>query len=216
MEIFNLPNTASVNKVIPKNTFDSYTSSKQKKLFSELISRITWTHKISTDTVNLIAKEIKEIQVFRIELKQKQDVQQVLDLIDKLIPYNIIFVIDYDGMIYLSTSVKHPHPANDDNTVIDWTFKTDWFHPIECSYTLSLKKNIDSVYHDFCVQLTGKNKLVEKSLSDVIAFKKVEKSIKSEISNLKSKIANCNQFNKKVEMNLQLRVFERKLEELQS
>ena len=216
MEIFNLPNTASVNKVIPKNTFDSYTSSKQKKLFSELISRITWTHKISTDTVNLIAKEIKEIQVFRIELKQKQDVQQVLDLIDKLIPYNIIFVIDYDGMIYLSTSVKHPHPANDDNTVIDWTFKTDWFHPIECSYTLSLKKNIDSVYHDFCVQLTGKHKLIEKSLSDIIAYKKVEKSIKSEIANLKSKIANCNQFNKKVEMNLQLRVFERKLEELQS
>lgn len=214
MEIFNLPNTARVNKVIPKNTFDSYTSSKQKKLFSELISRITWTHKISTDTVNLIAREIKEIQVFRIELKQKQDVQQVLDLIDKLIPYNIIFVIDYDGMIYLSTSVKHPHPANEDNTVIDWTFKTDWFHPIECSYTLSLKKNIDSIYHDFCVQLTGKNKLVEKSLSDIIAFKKVEKSIKSEISNLKSKIANCNQFNKKVEMNLQLRAFEKKLKEL--
>ena len=80
MELFNLPNTTKVNKVIPKNTFDSYTTTKQKKLFSELIARIIWTYKISTDTVNLVAKEIKEIQVFRIELKVKQDIQQVLEI----------------------------------------------------------------------------------------------------------------------------------------
>jgi hypothetical protein len=89
MELFKLPHTAKVNRVIPKNAFDSYTTAKQKKQFTYLIARITWTHKLSKDTVNLEGKDIKEIQVFRIELKVKEEIQTVLDIIDKSIPYNI-------------------------------------------------------------------------------------------------------------------------------
>src|SRR5690554_2099177 len=110
MDLFNLPHTAKVNKVIPKNAFDSYTTTKQKRLFTDLVSRITWTHKLSTDTVNLLAKEIKEIQVFRIELKVKEEIQAVLSIIDKAIPYNIVFVIEHENLIYISTSTKHLHP----------------------------------------------------------------------------------------------------------
>src|SRR5690554_4426911 len=107
MELFNLPNTTKVNKVIPKNTFDSYTTTKHKKFLSELVYRIVWAHKISSETTNLCAKEIKEIQVFKIELKSKQDIQPILDMIDKSIPYSIIFIVEFEGLICLSTSSKH-------------------------------------------------------------------------------------------------------------
>lgn len=153
--------------------------------------------------------------VFRIELKVKQDIQQVLDIIDKSIPYNIIFVIEYDGIIYLSTSAKHPHPVNEDNAVIDWTFKTNWFLPSENKYILQLKKNIDAVYHDFCIQLSGKSTLVNMPLQDLIAYNKKVNVLEKEIAKLKSGIANCKQFNNKVEMNLMLKEIEKKLDEVQ-
>ena len=66
MEVFSLPNAAKVQRVIPKNAFDAYTNAKQKKLFTDLIARITWLYKLSPDTVNLEAKEIKEIQICRL------------------------------------------------------------------------------------------------------------------------------------------------------
>lgn len=216
MDLFSLPHTAKVNRVIPKNAFDNYTTAKQKKLFTDLIARITWTHKLSTDTVNLEGKDIKEIQVFRIELKVKEEIQTVLDIIDKSIPYNIVFVIEFDGKIYISTSTKHPHPINEDNAVIDWTFKTGWFLPSENKYTLQLKKSIDAVYHDFCIQLSGKSSMATKPLQDLIAYKKKVDALEKEISRLKSGIANSKQFNNKVDLNLKLKAKENELKSLLS
>ncbi len=211
MDLFRLPHTTKVNRVIPKNAFDSYTTAKQKKLFVNLIARITWTHKISTATVNLVAKDILEIQVFRIELKVKQDVQPVLDIIDKAIPYSIVFVIEHENMVQLSTSTKHPHPVNEDNAVIDWTFKTEWFQASENKYSFQLKKSIDAVYHDFCIQLSGKASMASKPIQDLVAYKKKVDALEKEIARLKSGIAKSKQFNKKVELNLKLKALEEKL-----
>lgn len=214
MELFSLPNTAKVNRLIPKNAFDSYTTARQKKLFTELIVRITWTHKISTETVNLVSKDIKEIQVFKIELKVKQDIQSVLDIIDKSIPYNIVFVIVHENMIYLSTSTKHPHPVNEDKAVIDWTFKTDWFLPEENNYYLLLKKSIDAVYLDFCIQLSGKSSMASRPLQELIYYKKKVDALEKKIARLKSDITKSKQYNNKVELNLKLKATENELKEL--
>lgn len=214
MELFSLPHTTKVNRVIPKNAFDSYTTAKQKKLFTDLIARITWTHKIATDTVNLEAKEITEIQVFRIELKAKEDIQPVLDIIDKAIPYHIIFVVEHEHLIYLSTSTKHPHPVYEDNAVIDWTFKTDWHAPAENRYVLNLKKSIDAVYQDFCIQLSGKTSMAPQSIQELVAYKKQASALEKEIARLRSGIANSKQFKDKVALNLKLKAVEEQLKGL--
>lgn len=205
MELFNLPHTTKVNRVIPKNAFDAYTNSKQKKLFTDLILRITWLQKLSPDTVNLEAKEIQEIQIFKIELKVREEIQPLLDIINKAIPYNIIFIIEESNGIYLSTSTKHPHPVNNDNSVIDWTFKTPWFLPAENEYSLHLKKSLDAVYHDFCIQLSGDKKMARKSLQDLVHYNKQIDALEKEITQLKKNIKNSKQYKYKVELNLLLK-----------
>jgi len=208
MNIFNLPQSTAVNKVIPKKAFESYTNAKQKKQFTDYISQITWLNKISSDTVNLEAREIIEIQVFYLKLKINEDIQQVLNVIDKAIPYNIIFIVEYEESIYLSTSTKHPHPVNQDNAVIDWTFKSNWFFPVENSFSLKLKTSIDTVYYEFCVQLSGKLYITTKTLHELNEYKKNTHMLEKEISKLKSSIANCKQFNRKVELNIKLKALE--------
>ena len=205
MELFILPHTTKVNRVIPKNAFDSYINSKQKKLFADLVMRITWLNKLSTDTVNLEAKEIKEIQVFKIELKVRDEIKQLLEIIDKAIPYNIIFIIVESESLYLSTSIKHPHPVQSDNSVIDWTYKTPWFLPNEKNYSLALKKNLDAVYLDFCIQLSCMKNVVNKSIQDLVHFDKQIDNLQKEISSIEKNIKNCKQFKYKVELNLLLK-----------
>ncbi|MEZ4776596.1 MAG: DUF4391 domain-containing protein [Bacteroidia bacterium] len=211
MEIFSLPYTTKVNRVIPKNAFDNYTNTKQKKLFTDCIARITWTHKISTDTVNLDFKDIKEIQVFTVELKVKEDIKQVLDIIDKAIPYIIIFIVVYDSQIYFSTSAKHQHPLNEHNAIVDWTFKTGWFQLPDNQYKLQLKKSLDAVYLDFCAQLSISGKLSPHSLQKLIDFEKNIFSLQKEIAKVKSAMTNSRQFNEKVELNLKLKRLEKEL-----
>jgi len=205
MTYFELPETTKVQRIIPKNTFDSYTNSQQKKLFSEKIIRITWTQKISKETVNLPYDEINEIQIFKIELKIKDDISVILEIIDKAIPYHIIFIVEYGNDIYLSTSKKHASPTNENTSVIDWTFKSYWISKSNLTYRLNLKSSIDTIFKNLCVQLIGREDLASHSLNSIIHTQQQIYTLKKEINRLKSSISNCKQFNKKVELNLVLK-----------
>ena len=212
MNLFNLPHTTVVNRVIPKNAFDEYTNTKQKRLFTDLVSRITWTHKISPDTVNLAAHEISEVQLFEMELKTRKDIRAILDIVDKAIPYAIIFVVVFNNEAYISLSVKHANPVDENRAVIDWTFESDWFVHTENRYGLQLKKSIDAVFHDFCVQLSGDSRLSDKSLIELVEYKKHVTALKKEIADIQSKMEKCKQFNEKVRLNLILHEKQAELE----
>ncbi|WP_053970232.1 DUF4391 domain-containing protein [Mangrovimonas sp. ST2L15] len=216
MDFFNLPVRTKVGRVVPKNAFDEYTNTKQKKLFTDCIQRISWTHKLSADTVNLDAKDIQEIQVFKVELKQKSDILKILDIINKAIPYHIVFWVEYNGEAYISTASKHLHPTNDDIAVIDWTFTSDWFNKDDNSYEINLKGSLDAVFKDLCVQLTGKPELGKQSLGSILKNQQEVDRLKKEISKLKSAISRSKQFNDKVELNIKLRQAEKLLESILS
>lgn len=205
--MFNLPETTKLNKIIPKNAFDSYTNSKQKKLISDCISRITWSNKLSVETTNLQSKEVEEIQIFNIELKNKESIKNILTIIDRAIPYPIIFVIRYGNSIYISTSPKHSNPYNEDTAVIDYTFSTDWFEENENSFLIELKNNLDFVYKTFCEQFNNSELLV-KDLKDLVVYQKNADSYNKEIQNIKSAISKCKQFSKKVKLNMKLKDLE--------
>ena len=205
MEVFNLPTNTKVNRVVPKNTFDSYTNTKQKKIFANKVSRITWTHKLSNKTTNLKTIDISEIQLFKIELKVHEEIPQILEIIDKAIPYPIIFFIQHEDQAYFATSSKHLHPTNQDNTVIDWAFKSNWFPVTQVPYTLSLKISLDYVHKDFCLKLSNRVEEQSKSMNEIVEYHQQKHTLEKEIDKLKLQIKRSKQYKNKVELNLKLR-----------
>ena len=214
MELFNLPIRTKVGRVIPKNAFDEYTNTKQKKEFTDYIQRITWTNKLSKDTINLDGRDVQEIQVFKVELKLKTDITKVLEIINKAIPYHIVFWVEFNNHAYITTAAKHPHPTNDNISVIDWTFTSDWFEKNKNSYMLNLTGSLDSVFKDLCVQLTGKADLSEKPMDLILENQQEVDRLQKEIARLEAAISRSKQFNKKVELNLRLRKAEKELREI--
>jgi hypothetical protein len=201
MSFFNLPKQTQVNKSIPKNAFDTYINSKQKKMFVAIIDKIKWTNKLSTETINLKGKEISEIQIFQVALRKKENIEKLLEIIDKSIPYHIIFVLTFDNEVMLSVSQKHLHPTNENNTVLDWTFKSTWFARDEISYKLNLKESLDFVIKDFCIQLSGKDEDSDLSLNEIVEKETQIEKLEKEINTLRSQIKRSKQFNRKVELN---------------
>ncbi len=211
MGFFDLPVSTKVGRVVPKNAFDDYTNTKQKKLFTDCILRITWTHKLSAETVNLDCNEIQEIQLFKVELKQKSDISKILEIINKSIPYHIVFWVEHDQMAFISAASKHSHPVNDDMSVIDWVFTSDWFNKDENSFFFSLRESLDAVFKDLCVQLAGRPSLGKRSMNDILKNQQEVARLKKEIKNLESAISKCKQFNEKVDLNLRLKIAENEL-----
>lgn len=205
MNPFKLPDRTKVDKVIPKNAFDSYATSKQKKILTSSISRIIWKNKLSTESINLPFEEVQEIQIFNIEMKQKDYPHEIIHLIDKSIPYPIIFISSFLDECVLSTSVKHQNPTNPDNAIIDWHYKTDWFSIANWNYSLQLTKSLDFVYLEFCKSLNPKTKITQtKKLIEMAEHSKALAKLEKQIAQLKRSISQEQQFNRKVEMNIQL------------
>lgn len=204
MEYFNLPDATRVNRVVPKNAFDKYTNSKQKKRFTDVVQRISWTNKLSKDTINLKKGGVEEIQLFKIELKIKDDIQDLLDIIDKSIPYPIVFYVQHEKETFVSCAKKHSHPINEDYAVVDWVFRSIW-HPIsDLKYVLNLKKDLGFVIHDLCLQLSDRKDSTNVSFENLIKFQQKRHSLESEIARLENSIIKTRQFNKKVDLNTQL------------
>lgn len=202
--MFELPANAIVNRNIPKNAFVSYANSKQKKVLTSVVSKIRWLNKLSSKTINLDGKEIKEIQIFEVSLKQKESISEITNLIDRVIPYNIIFIIRFENEIRLSASQKHKHPTNEDQAVIDWTFSSDWTDNESFPFLLNLQQSLDFVFSDICFQISGKQFDAQSDIKYLIAFEQRKKQLTDQIQKLESAIKNCQQFNKKVELNLEL------------
>lgn len=208
MSIFSLPSSTIVNRIVPKNSFDSFTTSRQKKSFADLVDKIRWANKLSRETINLSGKDISEIQIFEVLLKKKADIPDLLTVIDRAIPYPIIFVISCEDSMRISASAKHTNPINENSAVIDWTFMSPWQK--ENSYQLNLTGNLDAIWANFCKQLSGR--LSDKiSLTALIAKEQKIHSIQTSINSLQTALKKTRQFNKKVELNIEL---QRKLAEL--
>lgn len=200
-----LPKSTKVSKVIPKNAFESYASPSVKKLFTEKIEKIRWTHKLAFETTNLPSKEIKEIQFFEIELREQDKIEEVIKTIDRAIPYPILFKLKFEEKERFVVSKKHANPNNEDNAVIDWTFDSGWKpkgHPIE----LVLKESIDEVFRKLCISVSGSISSRTESIDSVVERSRKISQIESEIIKLKAKISKEKQFNRKVEMNNELQL----------
>src|SRR3989338_617219 len=91
---FRLPKTAFVNKFIAKTKFyeKAALGARLQKEFIDKIQKITWKYKLAESTIGITkTAKVTEIQIFEIELKEQVIPKNVLRIIDKAIPYQILY-----------------------------------------------------------------------------------------------------------------------------
>lgn len=208
-----LPSTTIINKTIPKNSFYEYCSSKQKKLFVEKINKIIWRNTLSINTINVRGNEVEEIIIIEIQLKEKININDLTNLINKEIPYHIVLYIVYEDKYYITTTIKHANRNDEDSAVIDWIFNSEWLNISNEKYKINLFNDLDSIYINFCIQLLGLNIKIE-SFEELINIAERISKLKFNIQKLESQINKCRQFNKKVELNSQLKVLKQELKSI--
>lgn len=214
-DLFHLPESTVVNRVVPKNAFDSYTNTKQKNTFTKLISKITWRNKLSSQTINLSGDKILEIQIFDIELKIKSGIEDLLVIMNKAIPYPIIFIVRSNDELFVSTAAKHTNPQDEDSMVIDYIFQSMWFSMENISFHLELKNDLDWIFKNFCEQFQQASaKKNTKNISDLVALTKETNKVKRKIKQVESAMSKELQFNKKVVLNQELRALKKRLKKL--
>lgn len=213
-----IPDSTEFNKRIPKQTFyeNLEVSSSIKKSFVEQIRTIYWRNKISPETMNLEAGGIvDEIQIFEIKLSGRELDESVLSLIDKKIPYHIVFILENEGKYQAWTAYKEATVSGNNAFKVGTYYHTQWIDEDEIPLRVE-GLSTDKVYENFVRQIAGDmfgSNVNGESLKDSVDREQEISAIKKEINRLRSKIKKEKQLNVQMELNNRVKELNKKLDE---
>jgi hypothetical protein len=213
--MLNLPESTAFGKRISKQKFyDNLTVTPQlRQVFVEQISLITWRNKIASSTLNIAEGEaVKEIEVIAIRLNQKELDRRVLPLIDKEIPYHILFFLEYGDTV--QAWIGYKEQAKNSPFKPGAYYHTEWLAPE--NQTLQIDGlNMDKVYENLIRQVAGERLSDTGSdIKEAVDRDERRRKLEREIAVLEKKVQREKQFNKQVELKSELKQLKRKLEEL--
>jgi len=214
--MLNLPERTIYNKRISKNMFYKQikVDSKLESMFVNEVDRIVWKHKLSEETINLESTdEVQEIQVFEILLKQESLSKEILENIDKVIPYPILYILRYKEKAKLIIAYKERNKMDDNKMVINSYYETQWINEDEVDFQILSGLTLKDVYENIIKQLIPIKTIEVENIVDVIELNKNIEKLEKEIAAFEKKVIREKQFNIKVELNRKLR---KKAKELSS
>lgn len=200
MKTFNLPQKSFVDRFIPKTKFfeKAQVNSKIQQEFTDAIVRITWAYKLAESTINTSGtKKMEELQIFHIKLKEKSIPKNVLKVIDKAIPFAILYTFEFEDEFAYGITTKESSEQR--------YFFSEWNQELSFDFT---GNTIEHIYQKIIkLFIANKTGLETKSqnFEAILANEKQLAVLEKEIISLQKKVRTEKQFNKQVTFNKALK-----------
>ena len=184
-----LPIQTEVKKQLPKSAI--YTkfqmNNAQKERIDSDISKLVIVNEILPSTINIAAGEnIKAFFVVNVLLKNKKYDEKNIAMISKLIPQNILFILEFENEIQLA--IYHTKLIH-----------TEWLPKDDTRITLK-GFDLDSIWENIILQI-GEIEIEQgNTLDDQIAIDDKKAKLEKEIARLEKQARNEKQPKKKFEL----------------
>jgi len=215
--LYDFPKNAAFGKVLPKNKIYEHALSTPavKKMFVREVEKIVWSYKLSPETINLPAKEnIQEIQVFTITLKRETLGHGVLSVIDRAIPSPIFFILGFENKTRYAAAYKRQNESDKSRWVVGNYFETNWIPDDACKVPLPVVLDLGSLYHALLKSIIPLSVRQNETLYELVSRSEKLKIREREAAFASIRLKNEKQFNRRVEINAELRNLKKIIEEL--
>ena len=199
-----LPRSTEVNRRVAKEKlYQNATLAPQtREMIKDQIDSVFWRNKLADSTMAISAGEtVAEIQIFEIQLRQRELDKRVLPAIAKAIPYKILFILVFgdEAQVWIEASGTF--------------YNTDW-QPLG-GFALKFEGlNLDAVYENLARQISGGRLGTEGDIEEAVDRDKQRQRLEHDIAALEKKLLREKQFNKQVELNGELKRLRAELERM--
>ncbi len=205
---FDYPKSAAFGRVVPKSKIYGHggASARIKQLFVDQVDQITWAFKLAPETINLAAtKSVTEIQVFGVSLRSADFSEDILSAIDRAIPYPIVFELTQGGKRKAIAAFKRPSEADGARWVVSEYFGTEWEAESRPRVPLPTALNLGGLYDQLLTALLPADVTLGGALEDRVRRVEAVRAKSREIERIRLRLDREAQFNKRVEINAELR-----------
>lgn len=223
MKLYQFPQQAKVDRIIPKNKFyeQGKANTKIEQLFVDQVENIRWAYKLASSTIHLQEQEdLKEIQIFQVKSRVEDLDVSILSFIDKLILTPIIFEVVYQDKVKVIATYKRLNQSDKSKVVIGQYYASDWLDDAG-RVELPLYLNLADLYEHFITLLLpiSSSEYLENDAEPVSIELKLQlaqqiETLQKQLIKLKSKLKAEKQFNRKIELNKYIQAIETDLNKL--
>ncbi|RZU66029.1 uncharacterized protein DUF4391 [Microterricola gilva] len=215
--LYKWPTGARFGARVPKEKFYEYgwVSSAVREKFVSDVQRITWTHKLAEETINLTGTTaVPEIEIFEIDSKADDVADAVLTAIDKAVPNPIIFEISRERTGRREVRMVAAHKTRGARTpMVNGYYSTRWMPADAERSALPTAISLPALYAELLAPLTPIDVRPGEEVSDVAERLEVVRRLQREVAGLERKIRSEPQLNRKMELRRMLKMKQAELEE---
>lgn len=211
------PKQAAFGRVLPKNKIYEHSgaNTRLKDLFVKQVEQIVWQYKLAPETLNLPARPgVPEIQIFSIQLKTPELHGDVLRCIDGAILFPIVFELTFDGRTQVTAAYKRPNESDASRWVLSDYFATDWLLIDSERTAMPVALHMGGLYEQLLHRLVPLSARSQETLAELVARVEQAQAKQRELDKTTARLAKEKQFNRKVEINADLRKLKVELEAL--
>jgi hypothetical protein len=211
------PKQAAFGRVLPKNKIYEHSgaSPSVREMFVRQVEQIVWEFKLASETINLASKPgVPELQIFAIHLKTPTLNHEVLRCIDSAVQFPIIFELTFEGKTQVVAAFKRPSESDNNRWVVSDYFSTKWIPSDFARVAMPLAIDLGVLYEQLLQRLIPLPMRKNETLTDLVTRVERLRLKENEVQKIISKLAKEKQFNRKVEINAQLRAMRQELENL--
>ena len=214
--LLHYPQSTIVNRVVPKTMFYKFmeVNPRMKSRFVNDVVNITWLYKLSAGTLNVTdTEEMKEIEVFVVNLKQPDCPTDLFTFIDTNMPHHIVFVLVHDDSAMLLINYKDWTDDTHTKFKIRQAFASPWMPMADLELTVQ-GQSLPRIYDNFVAQVSGIGEHKAGSLEDIVALRKLIAIIEAELKTLEKRMRKEPQLDRQLAMNKQVRQKRKQLAEI--
>lgn len=211
------PAQAAYGRTLPKSKVYEHSgaNTRLKDMFVKQVEQIVWAFKLAPETIHLpVRPGVPEIQVFSLQLKTPELHRDVLRCIDGAIPFPIVFELAFEGRTRVIAAYKRQNEADANRWVISDYFATDWLPAGSQRTTMPVALHLGGLYEQLLHRLIPLSVRPQETLTELVARVEKVQAKQREVDKTAARLAKEKQFNRKVEINAELRKLRTELNEL--
>lgn len=212
------PESTIVNRVVPKTMFYKFmeVNPRMKTRFVNDVVNITWLYKLAASTLNVTdAEDMKEIEVFVVNLKQPDCPTDLFSFIDTNMPHHIVFVLIHDNHAMLLINYKDWADDTHTKFKITQTFTSPWVSLDNVQLQID-GQSLPRIYDNFIAQVSGIGEHKAGCMADIVALKKQIAAVEAELKTLQKRMRKEPQLDRQMQMNKQVKAKRKVLDSLKT
>lgn len=225
-EFLNIPDSCFIGNTIYKKLFyeNADLSASDKSLFTDTINKVIWLYCLKPETINIPAykdevRDYPEIEVIEVLVHNDYKLKRIAEIIMRTIPYPMLLIFKLEDKRQFYVAHQRSSQSDSSKNTIEEFIATDWLdNNSDLLAKLDVKQmrftNFYALYSDIVDAISIYNLSTIMPMEGNITGAEARQlsadieAIEQEIVSLRSKLKKETQFNRKMELNIEIKKLE--------